>query len=340
MRTRGMIVTVLLISCLISGFLPSAGSGGTGTRVITADAAAVVAVTGVSLNKAATSIAAGGTETLVATVAPAGAANQNVTWSSDNAAATVAAGVVTGVSPGTAVITVTTLDGGKTATCIVTMTAAVPITLSLDPIPTTVGIPAVTVSGNTNADYMLVVTTGNPKTPVINGRFSVTIPLDFIGTTPNLVSVNAFIGTHSIGGVYDVYYQPKAIKMKLVIGQPTIWVDGFASSLEASPVIINSRTLVPIRAIVEPLGGIITWDATTSWVKITLGRDYVSLGVGNNKAILNGKNKRIDANINVVPVIINGRTMLPLRFVTESLEFQQVNWDAPTKTIELVYDGW
>ena len=64
---------------------------------------------------------------------------------------------------------------------------------------------------------MLVVTTGNPKTQVINGRFSVTIPLVFIGTVSDLVSVHAYIGTHCIGGVYEVYYQPKATKMKLVI---------------------------------------------------------------------------------------------------------------------------
>ena len=340
MRTRGMIVTVLLISCLISGFLPSAGSGGTGTRVITADAAAVVAVTGVSLNKAATSIAAGGTETLVATVAPAGAANQNVTWSSDNAAATVAAGVVTGVSPGTAVITVTTLDGGKTATCIVTMTAAVPITLSLDPIPTTVEIPAVTISGTTNADYVMVSATGNPKTPVINGRFSVTIPLVFVGTTPNIFGVHAYRGTEGIGQVFEIFYQPSVITMKLIIGKPTIWVNGGELSLEAPPVIINSRTFIPIRAVVEPVGGILSWNPSNGKVGIAVGRDSLEMFIGKGKAWVNGRGTSIDSNEWVVPVIINGRTFLPLRFVVEALGFQPIDWNAATKTIRLVYDGW
>lgn len=82
-------------------------------------------VTGVSLNKATTSIIVVGTETLVATVAPAGATNKGVIWSSGNTAvATVNdAGVVTAVSAGTAVITVTTADGEFTATCTVTVTA-------------------------------------------------------------------------------------------------------------------------------------------------------------------------------------------------------------------------
>lgn len=84
-----------------------------------------VAVTGVTLNKNATTISAGKTETLVATIAPANAANKNVTWASNNiAVATVdAAGVVTGVAAGTATITVTTEDGEKTADCVVTVEA-------------------------------------------------------------------------------------------------------------------------------------------------------------------------------------------------------------------------
>ena len=86
-----------------------------------------VAVTGVSLNKSTASIEVGETETLVATVAPSNASNQNVSWSSGSTSvATVSSsGVVTGVSAGTAVITVTTADGNKTASCTVTVTAPV-----------------------------------------------------------------------------------------------------------------------------------------------------------------------------------------------------------------------
>lgn len=87
---------------------------------------AAVAVTGVTLNKESTSIVEGANETLVATVAPANATNDAVTWTTSNAAvATVSnAGVVTAVAVGTANITVTTTDGGKTDVCAVTVTAA------------------------------------------------------------------------------------------------------------------------------------------------------------------------------------------------------------------------
>lgn len=86
-----------------------------------------VAVTGVSLNKTSTSLIVGATETLTATVAPANATNQAVTWSSNNTAVASVDqnGKVTAVAAGTATITVTTQDGNKTATCTVTVSAAV-----------------------------------------------------------------------------------------------------------------------------------------------------------------------------------------------------------------------
>ena len=85
-----------------------------------------VSATGVTLNKASTSITKGSTETLTATVSPNEATNKNVTWSSSvpSVATVSSSGVVTAVSVGTTVITVTTEDGGFTATCTVTVTNA------------------------------------------------------------------------------------------------------------------------------------------------------------------------------------------------------------------------
>ena len=97
--------------------------------------ASTVAVTGVTLNKTTLALTAGGTETLTATLAPETATNKNVTWSSSdvNIATVDNAGKVTAVAAGTATITVTTVDGSKTATCAVTVTAAVSYTWLLAP---------------------------------------------------------------------------------------------------------------------------------------------------------------------------------------------------------------
>jgi beta-fructofuranosidase len=92
-----------------------------------------IPVTGVSLNKSTTSIAAGTTEQLSASVAPSNATNQVVTWTSSNAAiaSVSSSGLVTANAVGTTTITVTTQDGAKTATCTVSVTQA-PQTLVLN----------------------------------------------------------------------------------------------------------------------------------------------------------------------------------------------------------------
>lgn len=92
-----------------------------------------VPVTGVTLNKTELTLEAGQSETLTATVAPSNATNKAVTWtSSKEEVATVSAdGVVSAVAEGEATITVATVDGDKTATCAVTVSAPA------NPIPVT-----------------------------------------------------------------------------------------------------------------------------------------------------------------------------------------------------------
>ena len=91
-----------------------------------------IAVTGVSLNKTSLSMVEGSFETLTATVSPENASNKSVSWkSSATDVATVdGSGKVTAVKAGSATVTVTTADGGKTATCSVTVTEAAKIIIS------------------------------------------------------------------------------------------------------------------------------------------------------------------------------------------------------------------
>lgn len=108
----------------------TADGGKTATCTVTVKQA-VVHVTSVTLNKSNTTITVGQTETLIATVLPANATNKNVTWSTSNSSiATVDQnGKVTARAAGTAVVTVTTVDGGKTASCTVNViNATIPVT--------------------------------------------------------------------------------------------------------------------------------------------------------------------------------------------------------------------
>ena len=101
-------------------------SASTFAQIVRASKQQTIPVTGITLNKGTLSLAVGAEETLTATVEPAGASNKNVTWSSsDGTVATVGTdGKVTAVAAGTATITVTTEDGGKTAACNVTVSSA------------------------------------------------------------------------------------------------------------------------------------------------------------------------------------------------------------------------
>ncbi len=100
-------------------------------RVLTNANVPTVPVTGVTVSPTSASVHVGMTSQLTATVAPANATNQAVNWTSSNTGiATVsAAGLVTGVAAGTAVITATTVDQGKTATSTITVTPSTSFTV-------------------------------------------------------------------------------------------------------------------------------------------------------------------------------------------------------------------
>ena len=88
-------------------------------------------VSGVSLNKSTLDLTVGETETLTATVSPSNATDKTVSWSSDNSdVVTVTDGTVTAVAAGSAIITVTTQDGDKTARCTVKVVRGIPVTFN------------------------------------------------------------------------------------------------------------------------------------------------------------------------------------------------------------------
>ncbi|HZL82167.1 MAG TPA: stalk domain-containing protein [Candidatus Deferrimicrobium sp.] len=135
---------------------------------------------------------------------------------------------------------------------------------------------------------------------------------------------------------YQAVSSPKSV-IQLKIGSTTMHVDGKAVPLEAAPIIINSRTLVPLRALIETLGGKVVWSPSARTVDMFLGGRSVDVGVGGNIGYVNDKGVAIDpANPKVVPLIINNRAFLPLRFVAEALDLD-VHWYPATKTITITY---
>jgi hypothetical protein len=129
---------------------------------------------------------------------------------------------------------------------------------------------------------------------------------------------------------------PRTI-ISLQVGSPRMTVGGVVKAIDAQgtkPLISNGTTMVPIRAIVESLGGSVGWNAAARCLDIRLGSRTVTTWVGKTTATVNGSSK----TMSTAPTIIGGRTMIPLRFVAENLGCL-VGWDQPTKGVTVVYGG-
>jgi len=119
----------------------------------------------------------------------------------------------------------------------------------------------------------------------------------------------------------------------LQIGSKNMYVNGKLVVLDSAPIIRNDRTLLPIRFVAEALGAQVGWDDSTKKVTIQDSNTKIEMWINKPTAIVNGKAVYIDpANHNVVPIIVNARTMLPVRFVAESLG-AQVEWDEALQKI-------
>ncbi len=101
-----------------------------------------------------------------------------------------------------------------------------------------------------------------------------------------------------------------------------------------APIIKEGRTFLPIRALIVEMGGSIEWDGSQGKVTIHWDGKTVELWIGQTTAVVNGVVKTMDA----APFISDtGRTMLPLRFVGESLGCD-VAWNPDTRTVTVMYD--
>jgi hypothetical protein len=125
--------------------------------------------------------------------------------------------------------------------------------------------------------------------------------------------------------------------LTLTIGKYWMYLDGVAVKLDVAAIIQNSRTLLPIRAIAEATGSVVSWDAATRLVTVTRKDRKVELWIGKNVARVNTKATNIDPDdYRVVPIIRNSRTLLPLRFVAESLGLD-VQWSEATRTVTVTW---
>jgi hypothetical protein len=147
---------------------------------------------------------------------------------------------------------------------------------------------------------------------------------DFMPTEQALLALAAYkLFTNGESTIYDMkdVNAGKLYKYKVLL-------NGRYMVFDQPPINVEGRVLVPMRAIFESLGATVKWEQDIKRVTGTLDDINVILTIGDKKVYLN--NKEID--LDVPALVQNGRTMVPVRFISESLN-AKVDWDADTSTV-------
>lgn len=140
-----------------------------------------------------------------------------------------------------------------------------------------------------------------------------------LGEATNEVSAKSNFGKTIVLQVGNKYMHVNGKKVQIDSGKGT------------EVVIINGRTFLPIRALIENMGGEVEWNQSDQKVSLYLNGNKIHLWIGNKTAKVNGVNKETD----VAPYIsATNRTMLPLRFIVENFDCE-VDWDGSTKTVTI-----
>ena len=121
----------------------------------------------------------------------------------------------------------------------------------------------------------------------------------------------------------DVKPEVKADAIKMTVGDIVMTLNGKAFYNDVAPVIVDSRTMVPIRVITEMFGGTADWNEETKEVTLTIDGKVIKMTVG---VVLE--------EYGTAPAIISDRTFVPVRFVADELG-AETSWDDATKTVTI-----
>ena len=126
----------------------------------------------------------------------------------------------------------------------------------------------------------------------------------------------------------EVWSEP--LHIQLQIDSPIVLIRGEERRVNVAPTMMNGRTMVPFRFLGEAIDASVDWDGTEQKITLVSGSKTIILKVGETTALVNGNNISLDAP----PQLVNGSTLVPLRFVTENMDML-VDYTASTKTIDI-----
>lgn len=108
----------------------------------------------------------------------------------------------------------------------------------------------------------------------------------------------------------------------------TVTLNGDKIEFDVQPQLIDNRTMVPLRKIFEAMGAVVDWDDNTQTVTATKDSERVIATINNKNVYISGETKILD----VPPMVVNDRTLVPVRFVAESFG-ANVDWVDNTQTV-------
>lgn len=109
----------------------------------------------------------------------------------------------------------------------------------------------------------------------------------------------------------------------------TVKIDGAEIKFDQPPILVNDRTMVPLRAIFEGLKAVVTWENDTNTAIAFKDDTTISVQIDNNKMFKNSEVIELDA----APVLVNDRTLVPVRAISEAFNCK-VDWDE--KNLEVI----
>jgi hypothetical protein len=188
--------------------------------------------------------------------------------------------------------------------------------------------------------FSISITAGTQTVRELGGILTVTVPYD--GALPAAVwYLDAAGELHGLPSSFDeetgtvsftthhlslfVIGQGLVTQIRLAIGSVSYTVNGRTLMMDVAPQIVNDRTMVPLRFIAEALGAKVDWDYDHGTETATIELDGQTLSV---------KIGVLAPGMDVPPMIINDRTMVPLRYISETLGCE-VEWDPEAQTIDI-----
>jgi len=133
-------------------------------------------------------------------------------------------------------------------------------------------------------------------------------------------------------------YEPMA-SIQLKVNSESFSIDGFDLKFSPSgskPILINNVVYVPVREIIETVGGVVSWSSNGSKASISMSGNVIDFYINNCNAKVNNGNVQISYNEKIAPLIINSRTLVPLEFLVNNLA-GQLSEDAATHSFNVTF---